>query len=147
MTFGSIFQCVLKLKFTCILAELPQYAAKFVISVKRTKRLKMSDEELDETLGQLHIPKKLLEATTGGFRDRSKRRLSLPLASIRDSRKSSIASASSGGNWYFMQCFLKESRNLFLFKVKVEGPLVAPPILGLLTTAWTKMRICRIQGQ
>ena len=56
----------------------------------------MSDEEIDETLGQLRIPKKLLDAT-GGFRDRSKRRLSLPLSSIRDSRKSSIVSASSGG--------------------------------------------------
>ena len=56
----------------------------------------MSDEEIDETLGQLRIPKKLLDATAG-FRDRSKRRLSLPLSSIRDSRKSSIVSASSGG--------------------------------------------------
>jgi len=56
----------------------------------------MSDEEIDETLGQLRIPKKLLDATSG-FRDRSKRRLSLPLSSIRDSRKSSIVSSSSGG--------------------------------------------------
>ena len=58
----------------------------------------MSDEEIDETLGQLHIPKKLLEATSG-FRDRSKRRLSLPLGSMRDTRKSSIVSASSGGKF------------------------------------------------
>ena len=57
----------------------------------------MSDEEIEETLGQLHIPAKLLEASNVGFRDRTKRRLSLPLSSIRDSRKSSIASASSGG--------------------------------------------------
>ena len=44
----------------------------------------MSDEEIEETLGQLQIPTKLLEASTAGFRDRSKRRLSLPLGSIRD---------------------------------------------------------------
>ena len=57
----------------------------------------MSDEEIDETLGQLRISKNLVDAS-GGFRDRSKRRLSLPLSSIRgDTRKSSIASASSGG--------------------------------------------------
>ena len=58
----------------------------------------MSDEEREETLGQLHIPAKLLEATSGGFRDRSKRRLSLPLSSLTiQSRKSSIASATSSG--------------------------------------------------
>lgn len=59
----------------------------------------MSDEEREEsqeTVGQLQIPAKLLEATSAGFRDRSKRRLSLPLSSLRDSRKSSIASTSSG---------------------------------------------------
>ena len=58
----------------------------------------MSDEEVGETLGQLRISKKLLEATSEGFRDRSKRRLSLPLSNIsRDTRKSSIASQASSG--------------------------------------------------
>ena len=60
----------------------------------------MSDEEVGETLGQLRISKKLLEATSEGFRDRSKRRLSLPLSNIsRDTRKSSIASQASSGIW------------------------------------------------
>ena len=68
----------------------------------------MSDEEIEETLGQLHIPTKLLEASTAGFRDRSKRRLSLPLGSIRDAnRRSSIASASSGGKHQNLRNALK----------------------------------------
>ncbi len=58
----------------------------------------MSDEENGETVGQLKIPAKLLEATAAGFKDRSKRRLSLPLSGPgRDSRKSSLASASESG--------------------------------------------------
>ena len=58
----------------------------------------MSDEEVGETIGQMRISKKLVEATSAGFRDRSKRRLSLPLSSLpRDSRKSSIVSQSSSG--------------------------------------------------
>jgi len=56
----------------------------------------MSTEEIDETVGELRISQKLLDSTDG-FRDRSKRRLSLPLGSMRDTRKSSIVSASSGG--------------------------------------------------
>jgi len=58
----------------------------------------MSDEESEETIGQLQeVPGKLAEAAGAGFRDRSKRRLSLPLSSLNPlagggSRKSSITS-------------------------------------------------------
>lgn len=58
----------------------------------------MSDEELNEFVGQLKVSTKLLEATSSGFKDRSKRRLSLPLSgSARDSRKSSLGSGKDGG--------------------------------------------------
>ena len=46
----------------------------------------MSDEEVNETLGSLKIPSKLLEMSSGHFKDRSKRRLSLPIAG-RDVRR------------------------------------------------------------
>ena len=40
----------------------------------------MSDEEVNETVGALKIPSKLLEMSSGHFKDRSKRRLSLPIS-------------------------------------------------------------------
>ena len=43
------------------------------------------------------IPAKLLDATAGGFKDRSKRRLSLPISGFSGSRKSSLASQDGGG--------------------------------------------------
>ena len=46
----------------------------------------MSDEEVNETVGALKIPSKLLEMSSGHFKDRSKRRLSLPIAG-RDVRR------------------------------------------------------------
>ena len=53
-----------------------------------------SDEEQHETVGQLKIPAKLLESTAGNFKDRSKRRLSLPISgNARDARKSSVGSS------------------------------------------------------
>ena len=73
----------------------------------------MSDEEIEETLGQLQIPAKLLEASNVGFRDRTKRRLSLPLGSIREAnRRSSIASASSGGKHKSRKCTKVDEKTL-----------------------------------
>ena len=46
----------------------------------------MSDEEVNETVGAMKIPSKLLEMSTGHFKDRSKRRLSLPIGG-RDVRR------------------------------------------------------------
>ena len=46
----------------------------------------MSDEEVDETVGAMKIPSKLLEMSSGHFKDRSKRRLSLPIGG-RDVRR------------------------------------------------------------
>ena len=46
--------------------------------------------EKDDTLEEL--PAKLLESQAAGFKDRSKRRLSLPISGISGSRKSSIIS-------------------------------------------------------
>ena len=62
-----------------------------------------SDEERGETVGQLKIPAKLLESScTAGFKDRTKRRLSLPISgAARDTRRASLNSNSdadrSGG--------------------------------------------------
>ena len=46
----------------------------------------MSDEEVNETVGAMKIPSKLLEMSSGHFKDRSKRRLSLPIGG-RDVRR------------------------------------------------------------
>ena len=56
-----------------------------------------SDEERGETVGQLKIPAKLLEtAGTAGFKDRTKRRLSLPISgAARDTRRGSLNSNNS----------------------------------------------------
>ena len=61
----------------------------------------MSDDERNETITNLgQISSKLLDPSmTSGFKDRSKRRLSLPISGgARDtSRKSSVASNDGGG--------------------------------------------------
>ena len=58
----------------------------------------MSENEDIHELGEFQIPSKLLESSGAAFKDRSKRRLSLPLSGVRpDSRKSSLASSKGGG--------------------------------------------------
>lgn len=59
----------------------------------------MSTDEEHETVGQLNVPAKLVAATAVGFKDRTKRRLSLPISGAgRDhSRRSSNASNSEAG--------------------------------------------------